>query len=275
MTESLKSLREQIDKIDTDLVTLLNERAELVLEVKRAKKRENAEIYSPERERRILDRVRSLAAEGNFPAAALERIFVNIISATRSLIGETSVAFLGSEHSLARDAATDQFGQTVRFVSEDDLHGLVRKVEEGEVQYGLVPIRNTEGGLIYSTFDELMRSKLVIIAETPAPDGSEARYVTLGHKPPTQTGTDKTTLVCGVNDRAGALRDLLQPFASRSITLLRIESKPDTIHGWDYLFFIDIAGHQGESTVAEAIAELSDLVTHLKVLGSYPMVCTS
>ena len=86
--KTLDELRANIDRIDAELVLLLNKRADLVLGVKEAKAKGNIEIYSPARERQILDRVTELAKGGAFPKASLEKIFANVISATRSLIGE-------------------------------------------------------------------------------------------------------------------------------------------------------------------------------------------
>ena len=270
---TLKELREQIDQTDAELVSLLNHRAELVLEVKKAKEKEKADIYSPERERLILERVRKLSADGPFPPSALERIFTNIISATRSLIGEITVCYLGADPSLARDAAVHQFGETVRFCSELRIDALLEMLVCGEVHYGVLPERALGAGLLPAGFTKLMRSSLVIIAEVEVNPGvdAEERFLVLGHKMPAQTGRDKTSLVCAASERAGALRDLLQPFASRGINLLRIESKLLQTSSWDYLFFIDLEGYCDDPEVKAAIEELHALSVELKVLGSYPI----
>ena len=39
---------------------------------------------------------------------------------------------------------------------------------------------------------------------------------------------------------------------------------------WEYLFFVDIDGHQEDANVAEALAELRSIAGYVKVLGSYP-----
>ncbi|MEQ1840327.1 MAG: chorismate mutase, partial [Verrucomicrobiales bacterium] len=58
---SLEELRIKIDAIDTDIIHLLNERADIVHEIGVIKKREGLEIYAPEREEKLL---RSLVAKG-------------------------------------------------------------------------------------------------------------------------------------------------------------------------------------------------------------------
>jgi len=41
---------------------------------------------------------------------------------------------------------------------------------------------------------------------------------------------------------------------------------------WNYVFFIDIDGHQNNDTVSEALRLLKPKVSMLKILGSYPRV---
>ena len=54
--------------------------------------------------------------------------------------------------------------------------------------------------------------------------------------------------------------------------MTRIESRPARTRAslWEYLFFIDVEGHQKDEPVAKAIADLKRLSPYLKVLGSYP-----
>ena len=111
----LDELREQIDGIDADIVALLNRRADVVLQVKAEKSRGQLDIYSPARERQIFNRVRELSGNGSFPHASLERVFSAIVSATRSLIGELAVAYVGPQYSYSHEAALHQFGSDIRF----------------------------------------------------------------------------------------------------------------------------------------------------------------
>lgn len=80
----------------------------------------------------------------------------------------------------------------------------------------------------------------------------------------------KTSLIIGVEDRPGALYDILRGFALRNINLTRIESRPAKKNLGDYLFFIDLAGGQGQPHIREALREAASMALCLKVLGSYP-----
>ncbi len=357
--QTLEQLRAQIDDVDKQLVEILNRRADLVLGVKQAKERDRIDIYSPAREAQILERVRKLAEGGNFPIAALERIFTAIVSGTRSLIGELSVGYLGPECSPAYDAAVKQFGENLKLSPEPSVETLVRRVEQGDFHYGVVPIETSSTGISVSTVQALRASRLEIVAEIDirnrlaiigqGPDSkdgwsrvkkiygdsysiwnvsqwlrinlplaetilvettaeaaghaasdpsaaiiasesaaarfnltvlasgvendpnSEARFVVVGFSGPPATGRDKTSLLLAIADRAGALRDILRPFADRGLTLLKIESKPSRGDGGGYLFLIDIAGHRSDPRVNAAIEELTGLCSECKVFGSYPV----
>ncbi len=144
ITEKLKVLREQLDKLDSDIVTLLNKRADLVIQVRDAKKEDNISIYSASREKEILDRVVRLAGEGNFPKASIKTIFINIVSATRSLIGELSVVYLGDEFSQAHEASRQQFGEAVNYQSKTDVKEIISMIESGNADYGVLPIESNK-----------------------------------------------------------------------------------------------------------------------------------
>jgi chorismate mutase-like protein len=82
---SLDDLRQDIDRIDEVLVRLLNERARVACEVGRLKKVQGIEVYQPEREKMVLDHVRSLAVEGPLGPEAIARLFERIIDEARRL----------------------------------------------------------------------------------------------------------------------------------------------------------------------------------------------
>jgi len=80
----LGQLRSQIDKIDGELVRLLNERAAVALEIGKIKKRQDSDLYAPEREKQILDRL-SQINPGPFPDRALRNVFREIMGGTLSV----------------------------------------------------------------------------------------------------------------------------------------------------------------------------------------------
>ena len=96
------------------------------------------------------------------------------------------------------------------------------------------------------------------------------RFVLIGKQIGPPTGHDKTSILFSVRDRVGALHDVLSVFARRQINLTRIESRPSRRQPWEYVFFVDFAGHPDEPEAAAALAEMTEACTNVKVLGAWP-----
>lgn len=85
------------------------------------------------------------------------------------------------------------------------------------------------------------------------------------------TGRDKTAVVFSIRDRVGALRDAADVFAQRGINMSSIQSRPSRRRAWDYVFFVEIAGHERDPQVREALEELTGQCGFVKALGSWPV----
>lgn len=98
------------------------------------------------------------------------------------------------------------------------------------------------------------------------------RFLVLGHASPGPSGQDRTTLVVAAPqaEHAGAMHRLLEPFSRLGISMTKLESRPVRGGLWQYVFFIDIEGHVQDSDVAQALADMRERSTFLKVVGSYP-----
>lgn len=101
------------------------------------------------------------------------------------------------------------------------------------------------------------------------PDNT-TRFLVIGRQAVGPTGEDKTSLLITTRNSPGALYSTLEPFARNGISMSKIESRPSRRELWDYVFFIDVEGHQEDPPLALALHELAKDVTLLKVLGSYP-----
>ena len=98
------------------------------------------------------------------------------------------------------------------------------------------------------------------------------RFLVLGNVDAAPTGKDRTSLVMSAENKPGSVHALLSPIAANGVSMSRIESRPARARSarWEYVFFIDLEGHQNDARVAAAIAELKQRAPFLKVLGSYP-----
>lgn len=101
------------------------------------------------------------------------------------------------------------------------------------------------------------------------PDNT-TRFLVVGRNPVGPTGNDKTSLLVATRNYPGALYNTLEPFARYQISMSKIESRPSRRGTWDYVFFIDVEGHQQDPALADALKALKKDVTLLKILGSYP-----
>lgn len=96
------------------------------------------------------------------------------------------------------------------------------------------------------------------------------RFLVIGTETFPPSGNDKTSLMVSAKNEPGSLFRLLKPLAEHGLDMSRIESRPSQNANWDYVFFLDINGHNKDSAVSEALNELKDNAALLRVLGSYP-----
>ena len=101
------------------------------------------------------------------------------------------------------------------------------------------------------------------------PDNS-TRFLIIGREEVPPSGDDRTSIVVSVQNKTGALHDLLEPFRRNNVDMTRLESRPSRSSKWSYVFFIDFVCHIDDESVAAVLKELSAAVADLKVLGSYP-----
>jgi len=99
------------------------------------------------------------------------------------------------------------------------------------------------------------------------------RFLVLGQVDPRATGKDRTSLVMSAENKPGSVHALLSPIAANGVSMSRIESRPAKARSarWEYVFFIDVEGHQSDAKVAAAIDGLKARAPFFKILGSYPV----
>jgi chorismate mutase/prephenate dehydratase len=115
--------------------------------------------------------------------------------------------------------------------------------------------------------------KLKLLARGIEDDpNNTTRFLVLGQVDAAPSGRDRTSLVMSAENKPGAVHALLSPIAANGVSMSRIESRPAKARSarWEYVFFIDLEGHQGDAKIAAAIAELKQRAPFFKVLGSYP-----
>jgi len=165
---SIPALRRRIDRLDDQLLRLLNRRAELARAVAEQKARRAAPIYAPARERQVLARI-VRQNRGPLGGEAVRAIFREIISASRAMEQRLRVAYLGPQATFAHLAAQRQFGGTVDYLPAPTIPEVFREVERGNADVGVVPVENSTEGMVAHTLDLLVDSPLKICAEIILP----------------------------------------------------------------------------------------------------------
>jgi chorismate mutase/prephenate dehydratase len=352
MAVSLSEIRSKIDALDNRLVEMLSARAKLAQQAWHAKGKASA--YKPERESQVLRRVRELN-KGPLSAAALTRLFTEIMSACRALEEQMAVAYLGPEGTFSQEAVVKHFGSSTGGKPLASIDEVFRAVETGASAYGVVPVENSTAGAVGRTLDLLLNTSARICGEVNLPvrqclmsnargrsairtvyshtqslaqcqqwlsrhlpeaeriavvSNAEAarlasqdkkaaaiasstaatlyglkllarnieddpknttRFAVIGAADAAPSGYDKTSLILSTRNEPGAIHDLLTPLAKHGVSMTRLESRPARTGRWEYVFYIDIEGHQLEPQVAKALAALGRKAAFLKVLGSYPV----
>lgn len=157
----LASLREGIDRIDDELLRLISERARLARRIGEIKQ---GNIYRPEREAQVLRRL-AKRNPGPLPAAAVQRIVREVMSACLALEQPLRVAYLGPEGTFSEGAARKHFGGSPTLVPCAAIDDVFRAVEAGNVDYAVVPVENSTEGAIGRTLDLLLETPLKVCGE--------------------------------------------------------------------------------------------------------------
>lgn len=348
----LESARQQIDALDAEIMERISRRAALALETARAKEAGSA-FYDPAREAQVLRRSRE-ANPGPLSDDSMVHLFREIMSACLALQHPTRVAYLGPEGTFTHQAALRHFGQSAEITPRDNVAEVFRVVENGQSEFGVVPVENSTDGVVAHTLDLFVESPLKIsgevelavhhhllardedraalrqvrahpqalaqcrqwldrelsgldcisdasnaaaaryaashpdtaaIASDAAADqynlnilarniednpNNRTRFLVIGPHDQAPSGEDKTSVLVSARNQPGALLGLLRPLSEAGLDLTRIESRPTQAINWEYVFFLDIRGHQKDPEVAQALEDLLAAAAFCKVLGSYP-----
>jgi len=350
MSDELLSLRNQIDAVDDQVLSLLNQRARLAQTIGHIK---NGIVYKPEREAQVVRRMQA-DNPGPLPAESISVLYKEIMSACRALEEPLSIAYLGPKGTFSEAAAIKHFGHATQGLPCASIDDVFRAVERGEANYGVAPVENSTEGAVNRTLDLMLSSPLKICGEVMLrvrqflmrsvdglsgievvyshaqslgqchewlsqhlpgiktiqvtsngeaarlaagnPDAAAiageiaaeryglniiardiedeanntTRFLVLGREETAPSGLDKTSLVLSARNRPGALLELLAPLAEHKIGLSKLESRPARSGAWEYVFYVDIDGHNADPNIQAALCEVDQHCSFMKILGAYP-----
>ena len=160
----LDALRGGIDRLDEKILGLLNHRAELTRRIGRLKTDRRQAIYSPDRVRKVLERLARLN-RGPLSQRALQAVYREIMSDSKSAAKPLRIAYLGPEFTFTHEAAQKVFGGSVHYVPCTSISDVFTEVERERCDYGVVPVENSTEGAVTYTLDMFIPSDLKIYDE--------------------------------------------------------------------------------------------------------------
>ncbi len=177
----LLPLRQLIDSLDEQILSLLNQRAAAAQDVGAIKQTfdNDGSVLKPEREAQVIRRLQGLN-EGPFTQPAIEAVWTQIISTCRGLENVLTVAYLGPQGSFSEQAAIEHFGHAITHLRCDSFDEVFRAVEAGQANVGIVPVENSAEGAVNRSLDLLLNSPLKVLGE---------RSIKIHHNLLTQSGT--------------------------------------------------------------------------------------
>ena len=161
---SLEELRGKIDETDTNIVKLIAERIRIAQEIGEEKKKRGKQIDDKEREKGVLENIKSLARDENISQEVIERIYREIVTACKRTQGK-EVAFQGEVGAYSEEAAFQFFGSSIITNPRESLDDVFKVVEQDDVQFGIVPVENSLEGSISRVYDLLLDSSLKVCGE--------------------------------------------------------------------------------------------------------------
>ncbi len=165
---TLEELRSEIDKLDDNLLELLNQRMNWVHKVGEIKNKTKTLIYRPEREKSILERM-YVQNKGPLNKEAIEAIYLEIFAAARNIELPERIAYLGPEGSFTHQAAESRFGAMSEYMTLPTIKAVFEAVETERAKFGVIPIENNQEGIVYETVDLLNETNVNIAAELKIP----------------------------------------------------------------------------------------------------------
>lgn len=266
----LAPFREKIDQLDDQLVKLLNERAEVALQIGAMKEKAGLPVYAPEREEMLLRRIEKKNA-GPLRHESLRAIYREIMSASLSLEKDLKVVCAGRWGGMAHLAALSKFGSSLRYVFREQVRDVFSQVEKGEADCGVVLLKSAECGIEKATMECFAKSEAVILAEIRWGGGAEKnRFFVIGKGPNRPSGNDRSLVLVRIKKLMDLYPDAVEPFLRRSISLPEVE--PIFLSGEDgeCLCLLEPGGCGSVSIFPGLLEELKERCLEVRVLGSFP-----
>ena len=160
----LADLRVQIDTIDQQLLSLLNQRALVAEQVGEVKKREGTAFFRPDRVAQVIDKIQTANA-GPLKNSHVAAIWREIMSACLALEAPQRVAVLGPAGTFCEQAAVEYFGGAADLIYCANFDEVFHATAAGSAQYGVVGVENSTEGVVTRSLDLFLHTPTHVVGE--------------------------------------------------------------------------------------------------------------
>ncbi|NTV79297.1 MAG: bifunctional chorismate mutase/prephenate dehydratase, partial [Clostridiales bacterium] len=183
----LLELREQIDKIDKQIVDLYENRMDLAKQVAEYKIETGKKVFDKTREKEKIAAVKALV-HNDFNRHGIEELFEQIMAMSRKLQyqmlsdngglgklpftkipsidqGTARVVFQGADGAYSQMAMEAYFGEAVRSFHVDTFRDAMNAIDEGSADFAVLPIENSSAGVVSEIYDLLVEFENYIVGE--------------------------------------------------------------------------------------------------------------
>ena len=183
----LQELRRKIDEIDSQIVSLYEQRMDISKEVAEYKIETGKKVFDKVREEEKLRAVKALT-HNEFNSLGVEELFEQIMSMSRKLqyrlltekgsagrlpfigvdtldTGNARVVFQGAEGAYSQAAMVKYFGDHVNSFHVDTFRDAMMAIEEGSADFAVLPIENSTAGIVSEIYDLLAEFENYIVGE--------------------------------------------------------------------------------------------------------------
>ena len=179
--EELKDLRKKIDEIDRDIVRLIDERMKVSVKVGEIKKKNNAPIFDPKREKEVIaSRINLL--ENKELSNLITTIYNDIMytskqiqkhlidnntkeNSNKKIKYDSVIAYQGREGGNGYEAAKKFFGDEAKLVKKKSFEDVLESIRSSESYYGILPLENSSTGMVNEVLDILADYNCKIVGE--------------------------------------------------------------------------------------------------------------
>jgi chorismate mutase/prephenate dehydratase len=163
-SEALAELRVQIDSLDQQLLSLLNQRAKVAEKVGEIKRAEGSPFFRPDRVAQVIAKIEK-ANQGPLLNAHVASIWREIMSACLALEAPQRVAVLGPQGTFCEQAAIEFFGSAANLIYCNNFDEVFHATAAGTAQFGVVGMENSTEGVVARSLDLFLRSPVHVIGE--------------------------------------------------------------------------------------------------------------